>query len=382
MPIKDLQTSEYGFPEAGRIRLGIKKVNKAGVEYPTETDYFVLSDAPDLISHYGQQPKELLVFLPYQERDRNLRAYYELFKRGGLYCQGDGDNINWQIDPGESGAVVIRDGKVCQAYTEEDGQKQAEGAVVPCSGKNRNDSPLYPRCTSCKARALLFVLVRDPKDPLRLVGNRLAYYRLSTGSIHNIIGLTESLNTFAYLAAGFRKGLAGIPLILRRTERIVAVTTKNKDNPDIANRSQVSKHFLSFEADPMWSEIATLSIAAQALNKSVNDMLSLPDGITDADDIDTIDSEGMYVPEETKEVGEQIASAVADLEAMKNELPTDWKAFHDIMEQFFDKYSPHDMLVKVRARLGLGRAETVQLDKTFWQASVDSVIETLTGETK
>jgi len=375
MPIKDLQTAEYGFPEAGRIRLGIKKVNKKGVEYPVETDYFVLSDAMDLVPHYGQQPKELLVFLPYQERDRNFRAFYELFKTGGLYCQGDGEFINWQIDPAGSGETVIRDGHVIQKYTEENGESYADGSQVPCSGRNRKDMPLYQRCTNCRARAILFVLIRDPKDPLKLVGNRLAYYRISTGSIHNIIGLTESLNTFAYLAAGFRKGLAGIPLILRRTERTMSVNTKNKDN--VTTRSQVTKHFLAFEADPIWSEVASLSIAAQALNKPVDELLALPDGIIDADELDTIDGEGMYVPEELDDLDERLANRIADLEAMKDELPTDWPAYHDIMGEIFDKYSPTDMVKLIRKRLGIGRTQEIALDKRFWNETIDCVIETL-----
>lgn len=380
MPIKDLQTTEYGFPEAGRIRLGIKKVNNKGTEYPVETDYFVLSDAQDLIPHYGPQPKELLVFLPYQERDRNFRAFYELFKTGGLYCQGDGEFINWQIDPAGSGTTVIRDSKVIQKYTEENGESYPDGSQVPCSGRNRKDAPLYPRCEKCMARALLFVLIRDPKDPLKLVGNRLAYYRLSTGSIHNIIGLTESLNTFAYLAAGFRKGLAGIPLILRRTERTMSVNTKSKENPDIATRSQVTKHFLAFEADPIWSEVASLSIAAQALNKPVDELLALPDGIIDADELDTIDGEGMYVPEELEDLDERLANKIADLEAMKDELPSSWNAYHDIMGEIFDKYSPNDMLQLVRNRLGMGRTQKAKLDKTFWSETLDCAIETLRFE--
>ena len=379
MPIKDLQTAEYGFPEAGRIRLGIKQVNKKGVEYPVETDYFVLSDAMDLVPHYGTEPKELLVFLPYQERDRNFRAFYELFKTGGLYCQGDGEFINWAVDPNGSGSTVIRDGQVLNPYSETNGEAYEVGATVPCSGRNRTEAPLYPRCVNCRARALLFVLVRDPKDPLKLVGNRLAYYRLSTGSIHNIIGLTESLNTFAYLAAGFRKGLAGIPLILRRTERTMSVNTKSKDNPDITTRSQVTKHFLAFEADPIWSEVASLSIAAQALNKPVDDLLALPDGVIDADELDTIDSEAMYVPEELEDLDERLANKIADWDAMRDTLPSDWNAYHDILGEEFDKYSPNDMLQVIRKRLGMGRTQKAKLDGNFWSETINYVIERLRG---
>lgn len=382
MPIKDLQTQEYGFPEAGRIRLGLKKISGKGVEYPVEADHFVLADAPDLIPHYGKEPKELLVFLPYQERDRNFRAYYELFKSGGLYCQGDGENITWQVDPtSDSGAVVIRDGKVFQDYVEETGEKFSVGAVVPCSGKNRNDAPLYPRCLKCKARALLFVLVRDPKDPLKLIGNRLAYYRLSTGSIHNIIGLTESLNTFAYLAAGFRKGLAGIPLILRRTERTMTANIKSKENPDISKRSQVTKHFLAFEADPAWSQIAALSMTAQALNKPVEELLALPDGIVDAEEIDTIDGDAMYSVD-TDEIDERLANIIADVNAMKDETPSSWDNYNGIMGEIVDKYNATEFIHEVKKRQGMARGAKIG-DKPptneFWRASLDIVIETLSG---
>ena len=371
MPIKDLQTNEYGFPEGGRIRLGIKKLNNKGTEYPVETDYFVMNDAQDLIPAYGDTPKELLVFLPYQERDKNFRAYYELFKTGGLYCQGDGENITWAIDPGGSGQVVIRDSQVIHPYTEEDGTPKNDGNV-PCSGKYRNDNPFYTRCKSCKARALLFVLVRDPREPMRLVNNRLAYYRLSTRSIYNIVGITESLNMISGLAAARNKSLVGIPLILRRTEKTIAVSTTNKEGK--ATRAQVTKHFLAFEADPKWTKFASLGLAAGAMDIPIDELLSLPEGaVIDADIVD----EDLYTPDElVKDVDERVASVAADIYSLKDSLPNTLGEMHSILAELYGAgYKSDKLVIAVRQRLQMARTDKFEVNHQTWNAALELMLE-------
>jgi hypothetical protein len=373
MPIDDLQTNEYGFPEAGRIRLGIKKVNDKGVEYPTATDYFVLSDAAELIPFYGQKPRELLVFLPYQERDRNFRAWYELYRSKGLYCQGSGTSIHWAVDPAKGGDIVVADGLVVCPYTEEDGTGHEMGGRVPCSGKNRLTAPLYPRCTECKRRAVLSVMVRNPEQPNALVNNRLAYYAISTSNVKSIIALTESLNFYASAAAAAGKSLPGIPLILRYVEYIG--TTRIEKNGE-TERIKKKKLYLAFEADPRWTAFAMPQLAAGAIDMTIEQTL-LVSGESD----DVIEGDGMYVPEENDEALRRLENKIGDLHAMKDEeLPTSWEAYHDILGEVMEKYSPTDFIRAVREQMGIGRNKQVSLDKDFWRASLDLVIEILSGK--
>jgi hypothetical protein len=351
----------------------IEKAAKNGkkVTYPSEADHFVLKDAHDLIPHYGEKPTELLVYLPYAEAERNFRAYYEEFRNGGLYCQGNGRHITWAVDPGSSGDVVIRGGKVTRDYVEDGGQTYRAGDQAACPGYGKEDNPLYPRCANCRPRALLFVLVRDPQAPRQLVGRRLAYYRIATGSIRNIIELTRNFNSLRRLASYMGRDLTGIPLILRRVPGRLSVKTDK-------GRIQTTKYFLQIEVDPSWVQAATLAMADYALGGQT-EMAALPDvdgSHPNGDYVqDVIDGDNLYVPEELEDVDGRIAQAVLDLEALKDNVPSSWGEFHSVLQEFLGTaYRQDDMLREVRARLGIGRTDKLLLDETTWAQACDLLI--------
>lgn len=378
MPIDDLQDNEVGYgSEAGRIRLGVKVQSKSGKEVPMETDYFVLKDAPDLIPFYGEQPKELLVYLPYKERDQNLIAYYRLFNGAGLQlCQGTGSHIEWAVDPGETGEVVIRNGKAITDYMEQDGVKRLPGDVVACSGKDCKTAPLYPRCLNCGRRMMLFLLIRDPRQPKSVVNDRLAYYVLQTTGAENIQGLTRSLNLYADLAASRGKSLAGIPLILKRYPK--QTTAKIKEN-GVTKRIRTTKSFLAFEADPRWLAYAAPGLPAGALGVDVDQFLldSGDDGVIEGD---VIPEEEMYTPD-LPQITQELASKIADIEAAKDNVPANMGEMHTILSQMYGNgYSADNMLRAIRQRLGMNRNERLEADKRTWAVACDLMIERYTGE--
>lgn len=89
-------------PRIGRIRLGVKKKNERGKEYPVETDYFVI-DRPaaaatpferelydNFTRVYGEKPKALDIILPLEEREAFFPQAYKQYGAAGLKCVGDG----------------------------------------------------------------------------------------------------------------------------------------------------------------------------------------------------------------------------------------------------------------------------------------------------
>lgn len=112
MPIKNL-TKTYRPVRQGKIHLGVKKIKqteKGAVEYPSEVNYFVLRECPELIHIYGPDPEntdnpdgihlELHVTLLSARFDRKfddylekvIPQYYKRYRLSGLYCKGDGEN--------------------------------------------------------------------------------------------------------------------------------------------------------------------------------------------------------------------------------------------------------------------------------------------------
>lgn len=103
-------------PVIGKIRLGIRKETQTGVEYPESVDYFVLTDAPELIKVYGEKPKEIDAFFLTDDLDEaipNWLKWYGAGKRdkdgkvvgGKLNCYGTGPATIDVVDP-ETGEVV------------------------------------------------------------------------------------------------------------------------------------------------------------------------------------------------------------------------------------------------------------------------------------
>jgi hypothetical protein len=266
MPIKDLQKDKPGLARAGIIRLGYKvkkckdckavnlatnkkcqqcgksnfskrKIGNEYIEttYPTASDHFVLTDAPGVAEAIGNpKPRELRVWFPFNQIQQVFPAYHQYWVAGGLVCRGDGEHVLYGIDP-QKGDVIVRDGQALREFESSapDGNiKFIPGDQVACPGLAHN---LYKKCEHCKPNAMLIVLLRDVP--------RLAYYQISTTSIHNIVRLTEQL-TYIQETIG---RLQGVPFILKLRPEKISV-------PKSDGRVRTEKYLLSLEVDPEWMQ--------------------------------------------------------------------------------------------------------------------------------
>jgi len=282
MPIKGLHRAGQtpGLARAGVIRLGYKarKCGKCGyiteplddshwpslsapscpkcaallpdTSFPREAPHFILTDAPGLAETLATAaPTELKVFFPFDEVDRVFPNYMQHWSASSLVCRGDGEQIVYAINP-QTGRATVKDGVVQEAFTEGKTQYQP-GEVLACPGLERN---LYPKCQHCKPNAMLIVMLRDVP--------RLAYYQISTTSIHNIVDLTQQLDYVREQVAKLtgQPRIAGVPFILRRVKRSVSVPNLDKDGQPKKDRNgkllppkqRTDKYFLELEIEPEW----------------------------------------------------------------------------------------------------------------------------------
>jgi hypothetical protein len=289
MPIRDIQKPTPRLSRIGIIRLGMKvqkqSHNGKTVEVPTDANYFLLHDAPEVQAVYGEEPQELLVYLPFGSVDENFPAHHELWSATGCLCRGDGVRI---VDRMVGTKRTIRGGEVYMDYSEEDGQGYTVGDVVACPGLDRTDT-FYARCKDCRPRGMLIVLVRDPHRPTQLINDRLGYYQISTHSFYNIQNLTGQLHYAEELAANMGRSLQGIPMILRRVAREITYTDGKKDE-----RRTTTKWLLDLEFDAEWVRAANTMIHERALTATPT--YALPAGaVIDAETgeiLDEYESEG------------------------------------------------------------------------------------------
>ena len=161
-------------PRLGSIRLGLKVKNQNGVEYPKETEYFVVP--PEVAEVFGDKPTELEVMLPLNEIDAVFPQAYKHYGSGkGLKCQGDGE-IAYYVDPNT---------------------KEMVERECPCELLDTN---------KCKQSATLMVMI-----PKVSVGG---IYQIRTSSFNSIVDVNSGLDYVAALLGRF----AMIPLTLRRVK--------------------------------------------------------------------------------------------------------------------------------------------------------------------
>lgn len=97
-------SDQVRLPRLGKIRLGIKKKTKGGVEYPCATEYFIVpSEIVPYLEKLGVdnpgQPTALPVQIPVEDDDIWASQYYKCYSGSrGLTCKGDGKTCNRMID--------------------------------------------------------------------------------------------------------------------------------------------------------------------------------------------------------------------------------------------------------------------------------------------
>lgn len=219
MPIKGL-TDNDRFPIIGDIRKGAPKpVN--GNQPGKDLTYFRYvpvegeeAAAAAFYSAYGDEPREVNVFLPFDDIDRNFDAWLEKHTASALQCRGDGENV-----------VMWRDDSGTMQHTPK-----------PCPGN----------CDGCKATGRLRVIIPELRRLASVVVHTTAVW-----DIHELSGnLTALLNT--------EGRLTGIPLVLKRRPRQISTPRGN------GKRVRQTKWLLSIEAAPRYVDERLLAMEAEA----------------------------------------------------------------------------------------------------------------------
>ncbi|MCC7202420.1 MAG: hypothetical protein IT393_07165 [Nitrospirae bacterium] len=189
-------------PRLGKIRLGIKKKNQKGVEYPAEVDYFILdpqtpSDLENqkLIEEfqrlYGEQPKSIKIMFPVADSDVYFPQFYKRYGSGAsLKCKGDGETASCTKPEFAEGLKQI-------------GKDELDLIRVQCHGK---ECPYYQKKECSEVGTLQILLPELPGAGV---------WQISTGSFHSIVNVNSCIE--------YIKAVCGrahmIPLTLERREQ-------------------------------------------------------------------------------------------------------------------------------------------------------------------
>lgn len=148
MPIQQIVERKQA-PVIGKIRLGIRKEGQNST-YPSNTDYFVLHDAPQVMEVYGKEPKELDIVFPSDDMEAVMPTWLKWYGTGtkgrdgkvlggNLKCMGNGPDAAG--NPGEAKHFLKKDpqtgvvptrpclGEKCPDWLDGKGNKQCKPAM-------------------------------------------------------------------------------------------------------------------------------------------------------------------------------------------------------------------------------------------------------------
>lgn len=169
------------FPRLGKIRLGLKRKAASGMEYPSETDYFVVPQ--EIEDKYGPRPKLLKVMFPVNDLETVFPQAYKFYGAStGIKCIGDGEAASRAV---EKNGEVIMETVDCPspencAYSQTKNKK----------GEMHN---------GCARRGHLMVMLPDV--------NPGGVYQIDIGSANSIIDLNSGIEYISEIM----RGMTGIP---------------------------------------------------------------------------------------------------------------------------------------------------------------------------
>jgi len=242
MPIKGLTDRVTpAFPRIGKLRKGAARTEEdiAKKRPGSDLDFFrFTSDNEDVVTAfekaYGNEPRELDVYLPYAKLDDDFSTWQEKWSAGGLHHRCDGETCTVWLQP---------DG----TYTQE---------PKPCPGG------------CAKVGRLCFII------PHLLRAGHVGDVTLETHSVHDILSIQSSL--LSVIEHRGVEDLRGIGFVLRRTEQSISMPTAN------GKRVRRKKWLVRLEPAAKW-------VVAQLENSQ---LLALPNGEQDeADGEDAADEE-------------------------------------------------------------------------------------------
>jgi hypothetical protein len=270
MAILGLTTNrEPSFPRIGVLRKGGEKSEKrpgADLKY-FRFDTEDATAESDFAAAYGKEPTTINVYLAYPTPDENFQAWQEDYAAGGMVHRCDGVTMTMWQGP--------------------DGKYRSEPKACPYHTGEKKRTTKEP---GCKAVGRLTVIIPELR--------RFAYVTVGTGSLNDIMELTDNLNA----VYAMRGNLQGVPFILCRRPRFISTP-----KPD-GGRARYEKWMLSLEVNPEW---ATLQLAA------MQKQAYLPTGarmLTDGRTVDTLTGE---IDDFDADNGHVIDVNLADLEPLE-----------------------------------------------------------------
>lgn len=186
--IKGSFSESRQLPRLGKIRLGIKKKSAKGIEYPSETPWFVVPE--EVAAVYGNEPTELDIMLPVEDPEVFFPQKLAMYGSGtGLKCHGNGEQAKRLNEAGE---WIDR--------------------TCPCDFLKTDQNPKG----ACTEQSSLMVLL-----PTVSMGG---CYQITTGSFHSTRTLNSALDYIRALVGR----LALIPMKLRRVPRVTHNDSKSQ----------------------------------------------------------------------------------------------------------------------------------------------------------
>lgn len=293
MPIKGLSEKRM-IPRLGKIRLGIKKTNANGKEYPVATDYFVLPkdhpNYPDLVNAYGEFPKSLNILIPTEDEEKWCSQYYRCYSRSrGLVCKGDGETATRMVAKGTD-QLAWKDAK------------EVEMKDIACTGR---ECEIYMKKNCNEIMNMQFMLPEIPG---------LGVWQIDTTSINSI----RNINSAAELIQLIYHKIAMIPLTLTLEPREV-------NNPDDGKKKTV--HVLNLRVNMKLSELA---IAARQQSEQfmlpIGDTEPPDDGMRFAPDFDPITPDTHTPEENIRDLWPDAKPAAKPVEVIPSVKPTGSKS--------------------------------------------------------
>ncbi len=328
MPIKNLSEIRR-LPRLGKIRLGIKVRNDAGVEYPKEVDYLILDpQTPSELENkklieefhrlYGDKPKQIKIMFPVSNPDVYFPQYYKRYgKSTSLQCKGDGDVAFCGAEE------FTKDLEKLPLNKEEMGIK------VKCLGKECS----YYKNNQCSEVGILQVLLPDMPGA--------GVWQIATGSFNSIVNLNSCI---AYIGQVCGRAHM-IPLMLERRPQEIQYEGKKRTH-----------HILNINMDFRLSDLQKLANV-----DPTKILLELPPPETDKEDILFEENKIIDVPAKKgktqEELGKELeAEDKKNVEEAKEEGPT----------------GPPDMIPATKKQID--KIKKIFRDKTFL---IDDVKSTL-----
>lgn len=234
------------FPEIGRIRKGaIKPDGNKGpgrdlTYFRFEIDEGEKEAAEFIAKLYPGEPRAISIWLPFQTVNENFMYCREAYVAGGLlhrcslWENWENHRIDFQRD--EKGNIVIQDGNRMKA---------CNGEPVG-SWTNRETGEVND--VFCKPVGRLKVIIPELQ--------RMVFLTALTSSIHDIENLRSELHAYERMGP---KGLAGIPLILKRSPKKISAPKKG------GGRVRREMWMLSLEVNPMWAQKVFQALTAASL---------------------------------------------------------------------------------------------------------------------